>query len=152
MNKLILSFAVFLSFHSFAKNTVKEAPFYGQEIKAKNATSLDKVLKDYSKFKNKDIVMEANVEKVCTAKGCWMTLQGSEKTFRVKFKDYGFFVPLSLIGKKVWVEGVVKRDVVSVATKKHFLQDAGASKEEIAAVTKPSFEYSIVATGVKAVN
>ena len=62
--------------------------------------------------------MEANVEKVCTKKGCWMTLQGADKTFRVKFKDYQFFVPLSLIGKKVWVEGLVHRKKVSVADTK----------------------------------
>ena len=130
-------------------NNVKEKPFYGKEIKAKKAVPLDKVLKNFSKYENKNIVMEAKVEKVCAKKGCWMTLQGSKKTFRVKFHDYSFFVPMSLIGKKVWVEGQVKRSKLSVAETKHYLEDAGASKKEIAAVTKPSYEYSIIAKGVK---
>ena len=98
MSKLILSLAIVFSLSSLAKNTVKEKPFYGKEIKAKTATALDQVLQNYEKFENKDVVMEAGVEKVCTKKGCWMTLQGSKKTFRVKFHDYSYFVPLSLIG------------------------------------------------------
>lgn len=135
-----------------AKNNVKEKAFYGKEITSKQAIALDKILSNYEKYENKDVVMEAEVEKVCAKKGCWMTLQGSEKTFRVKFHDYSYFVPLSLIGKKVWVEGIVKRDEISIADTKHYLEDAGASKEEIAAVTKPSFEYSIIAKGVRKID
>ena len=151
MIKYLLLLGLTFSLHAFADNGVKEKSFYGAEIKAQNATALDKVLKDFAKYENSDVVMEASVEKVCSKKGCWMTLQGSEKTFRVKFHDYSFFVPMSLMGKKVWVEGLMKRKKVSVADTKHYLEDAGASKEEIAAVTKPSFEYSIVAKGVRVV-
>lgn len=132
-----------------AKNKVKDAAFYGNKIEAAEAVKLDSVLKNFSAFKGKKIVMEAKVDKVCEMKGCWMTLQGSDKTFRVKFKDYDFFVPMSLVGKKVWVEGEVIRSEVSVKHTKHYLKDAGASKEEIAAVTRPSVEYRIVAQGVR---
>lgn len=134
-----------------SKNSVKDAAFYGEDIKAKKAVALDSVIKDFSTYKGKKIVMEAKVEKVCEAKGCWMTLQGTDKTFRVKFKDYSFFVPISLIGKKVWVQGEVIRKEVSIADTKHYLMDAGASKEKIAAVKKPTIEYRIVAQGVKAI-
>ncbi len=132
-----------------AKNIVKDAPFYGSEIKASKAVKLDSVIKDFANFKGKSIVMEANVDKVCEMKGCWMTLKGTDKTFRVKFKDYDFFVPMSLVGKKVWVQGEVVRSEVSIKDTKHYLKDAGASFEEIAAVTKPSVEYRVIAQGVK---
>lgn len=151
MLRILLSCIIAFSFQAQAKNTVKDRAFYGTEIKTKTATSLDHILKNYKKFENKDVVMEAGVEKVCAKKGCWMTLQGSDKTFRVTFHDYSYFVPMSLIGKKVWVNGVIKRKEISVADTKHYLEDAGASKEEIAAVTKPTFEYSIIAKGVKVV-
>ena len=121
-------------------NNVKEQAFYGKEIKATKAVALDQVLNNYNKYEKKDVVMEANVEGVCQKKGCWMTLQGSNKTFRVKFHDYSYFVPMSLKGKKVWVEGEVMRKEISIADTKHYLEDAGATKEEIAAVTKPTFE------------
>ena len=95
--------------------------------------------------------MEASVKAVCQKKGCWMTLQGSNKTFRVKFHDYSYFVPMSLRGQKVWVEGEVMRKEISIADTKHYLEDAGATKEEIASVTKPTFEYRILAKGVRVV-
>lgn len=148
--KYLILISLLISTQLFANN-VKEKPFYGKEIKAQKAISLDSILGDYTKYENKDVVMEAKVKQVCGAKGCWMTLQGSEKTFRVKFHDYGFFVPLSLKDKKVWVEGEVIRKTVSISDTKHYLEDAGASKEEIAAVKKPSFEYRIVAKGVRVV-
>lgn len=147
--KLIL-LLTFMTTSTFA-NGVKEKAFYGQKITKSKGHSLDHILKNYPLFEKKDIVMEANVKKVCSKKGCWMTLQGSQKTFRVKFHDYSFFVPMSLIGKKVLVEGKLNRKEISIADKKHYLEDAGASKAEIAAVTKPSFEYSIIAKGVKVV-
>lgn len=138
--------------HKKMKNTVKEKPFYGKEITKTKAVKLDKVIKNYSKYNKKDVLMEANVEKVCAKKGCWMTLQGSNKTFRVKFHEYSYFVPMSLIGKKVLVEGQVMRKKLSIKDTKHYLEDAGASKEEIAAVNKPSYEYRIVAKGVRVIN
>lgn len=150
MKLTLMLFIALLSTNLFAKNSVKDAPFYGKDITAKEAVKLDSVLKNFKDYKGKTIVMEANVDKVCEAKGCWMTLQGSDKTFRVKFKDYSFFVPMSLVGKKVWVQGEVVRSEVSIEHTKHYLEDAGASKEKIAAVTKPSIEYRIVAQGVKA--
>ena len=149
--KLLVLLWLVLSLNVLAENTVKEKPFYGKEIKASKAVALDNVINDFKKYKDKPVVMEANVDKVCEMKGCWMTLQGSDKTFRVKFHDYSYFVPMSLIGKKVWVEGEVKRKTVSIAVTKHYLEDAGASKEEIVAVTKPSFEYRIIAKGVRVV-
>lgn len=149
---LTLLFSLQLTLQSCARtNTVKEEPFYGKEIKAKKAVSLDKVIKNHSKYDGKDVVMEADVKKVCGKKGCWMTLQGTDKTFRVKFHDYSYFVPMALMGKKVWVEGKVLRKEISVADTRHYLEDAGASKEEVAAINKPSFEYRIIAKGVKVV-
>lgn len=151
MKAVIMTVILSLSTLSYSKNKVAEKEFYGQKIKATKAVKLDQILKDYKNYEDKDIVMEAKVEKVCAQKGCWMTLQGSDKTFRVKFHDYSYFVPMALAGKKVWVEGEVIRKEVSIKDTKHYLEDAGASKEKIAAVTKPSFEYRIVAKGVKVV-
>ena len=66
-----------------------------------------------------------------------------------RFKDYGFFVPLSLVGKKVWVDGKISRKKLSVKDARHYLEDAGAPKEEINAITRPVFEHHFIAKGVK---
>ena len=132
-----------------SKNTVSEAPFYGEKIKITSSEKLDTVIKNFQKYKGKSVVMEATVEKVCVKKGCWMTLQGSDKTFRVTFKNYGFFVPISLVGKKVLVKGEVQKKIIPIKDAKHYLEDAGASKEKIAAIKRPITEYTIVAEGVQ---
>lgn len=149
---LVLTMAIAISSCATKKNTVTEKPFYGKEIKTSKAISLDEVVKNHATYKGKDIVMKAQVKKVCAKKGCWMTLQGSNKTFRVKFHDYSFFVPMSLKDKTVLIEGQVIKKEISIKDTIHYLEDAGASKEEIAAITKPSFEYRIMAKGVKVVN
>jgi hypothetical protein len=152
MNKTIFLFILALGLYGCAsKNTVKEAPAYGKKIKTSKSIPLDTVIKNHAAYDNKDVVVNAKVKKVCAKKGCWMTLQGSNKTFRVKFHDYGFFVPLTLEGKEVLVEGKVIKKTISVKDTRHYLEDAGASSEEIAAVTRPTFEYRIIAKGVRVI-
>lgn len=93
---------------------------------------------------------EAEVIEVCQAKGCWMKLNlGDDRTAMVKFKDYGFFVPKDLAGKKVIVEGKAFVDMMSVEDQKHFAEDAGSSPEEIKAITDPKKTLSFEASGVR---
>lgn len=128
-------------------NKTKEAPFYGKDITAKTAITLAEVTKNFKKYEGKEVVFDAKVGKVCVKKGCWMTLESNEPTpTQVKFKDYKFFVPISLVGKKVRVSGVVNRKMLSVKMAKHYLEDAGVKNPK---VTKPMPEYSVVASGVK---
>lgn len=130
-------------------NGVKEQAFYGKDFKATESIPVQKVLADFDQYKDKEIVVKAKAEKVCAKKGCWMSVKLNDKTVRVKFKDYAFFVPLSLKDKQLLVKGTISRQVLSIADTKHYLEDEGAPAEVIAAVTKPSHEYHFLASGVK---
>ena len=121
---------------------------YGGKVEGKETCSLTEAVSKYSDYKEKAITTTAKVEKVCQKKGCWMQVRDGKQTMRVTFKDYSFFVPKDLDGKKVKMTGKVMRKEVSVDEQKHYLEDAGASKAEIAKITKPSFEYRFVADGV----
>lgn len=89
------------------------------------------------------------VESVCQVKGCWIQVKLSDgETMRVKFKDYGFFVPKDIAGRTVVMEGEAKIKTTPVAELQHYAQDAGKSKEEIANITQPKRELSFVADGV----
>ena len=91
----------------------------------------------------------AGITEVCAKKGCWMTLNlGDEKEMHVTFKDYGFFVPKDAAGKQATLTGFAKIDTLSVATLKHYAEDANAPQEEIDAITEPEVTYSFEATGV----
>ncbi|HEY0651684.1 MAG TPA: DUF4920 domain-containing protein [Chryseosolibacter sp.] len=91
----------------------------------------------------------AKVTDVCPKKGCWMSLEMPDKTtVFVKMKDYGFFVPLEMIGKTVVIDGEAKKITTSVDELKHYAEDAKKSKEEVAAITEPKEEIRLTATGI----
>ena len=77
-----------------------------------------------------------------------MRVETGNDTLFIKFKDYGFFVPLDASGKEVIVEGKAYVNKVSGADLKHYAEDAGKSEEEIAEITEPKIEYAFEANGV----
>ena len=66
----------------------------------------------------------------------------------VRFKDYGFFMPLDSKDREVIVEGKAFVTEVSVDDLKHYAEDAGKSAEEIAKITTPKKEFAFEANGV----
>ncbi len=66
----------------------------------------------------------------------------------MKFKDYGFFVPKNAQDKEVIVNGKAFVSEVSVEKLRHYAEDAGKSKDEIAKITKPELQYNFEADGV----
>jgi hypothetical protein len=94
------------------------------------------------------ILVEAKVDSVCEKKGCWMGLKTETHTARVTFKDYKYFVPVSLKGKTVKVEGILEEKKLSLKETKHYVKDAGGDPSK---VTEPSTEFHIVASGLEVV-
>ncbi len=98
-----------------------------------------------------DVKVVGTVESVCQAKGCWMNItagnEGTEDMF-VKFKDYGFFMPKDIAGRRVVMSGKAYREETSVDELRHYAEDEGQSAEEIAAITEPKVELKFMADGV----
>ena len=87
--------------------------------------------------------------KLVLKKGCWMTLDTGEDTLFIKFRDYGFFVPIdSVEGKTAVIQGDLFLDTTTVEMLKHYAEDAGKSEEEIAQITEPIYELGFIADGV----
>ena len=82
---------------------------FGKEIIADDAVSASSMAAHYKIMKAGDSINSkiiAEVHEVCQAKGCWMRLNlDDENEVMVKFKDYGFFVPKDITGKKVIING-----------------------------------------------
>ncbi|WP_340063751.1 DUF4920 domain-containing protein [Ascidiimonas aurantiaca] len=96
-----------------------------------------------------NVQFTAKVNDVCKAKGCWMKLDlGKGEEMMVKFKDYGFFVPMDIDGKEVVINGKAFIGEMSVDEQRHYAEDAGSTPEEIAAITIPKKTYSYEAVGV----
>lgn len=125
---------------------------FGKEIIADDAVSASSMAAHYKTMNAGDSINSkiiAEVHEVCQAKGCWMRLNlDDENEVMVKFKDYGFFVPKDITGKKVIINGQAFVEEVSVDEQRHYAEDAGKSAEEIASITVPKRTYSFEADGV----
>lgn len=130
-----------------AQGTVKS---YGAPITADGAMSAADFAKAMSQTDSMAVKLECEVITSCTKKGCWMTVQLPEgKQMMVRFKDYGFFVPTKgLEGKRAVLQGHATKEVVDVATLRHYAEDAGKSKEEIEKITQPEHNLMFLADGV----
>jgi hypothetical protein len=71
-----------------------------------------------------------------------------EEEAMVKFKDYGFFMPMDITGEEIIVEGMAFVEEVSVDEQRHYAEDAGETAEEIAKITEPKRTLSFVSNGV----
>ena len=94
----------------------------------------------------------ATIDKVCQAKGCWMTLKGEEAQLpvRVKFKDYAFFVPKNVGGDAVVIEGTLTRRVVPQAEAQHYAEDEARGTGKPAARVEGDQEgWEMMATAVE---
>ncbi|QTD39302.1 DUF4920 domain-containing protein [Polaribacter batillariae] len=140
--------------HKTLENTTEEMAYatFGDKISEKDAFTKDQML---AKFENMnvgdtiDVKFTSEIKEVCSKKGCWMKLPLNEETeTMVRFKDYGFFMPLDSQGKQVIVEGKAFVKITPVEELQHYAQDAGKSKEEIAKITKPKKEFAFEAKGV----
>jgi len=119
---------------------------YGAPLTRSSPVTLQAALKQLDAKPAADVLIESKVDKVCVVKGCWMALTNANDNVRVTFKDYGFFVPSSIIGKTVLVEGRLEKVVMSLEDTKHYVKDAGGDPNT---VTSPRTEYRIVASGVQ---
>lgn len=125
---------------------------FGAKINTNGAVSYDQLLTDLnSKDSINNVKVLGKVDGVCQVKGCWINLvseeAGKPKMF-VKFKDYAFFLPKDIAGRKVVMEGIAYRQVTSVDELRHYAEDAGKSAAEIALITKPKEELKFMASGV----
>jgi hypothetical protein len=95
------------------------------------------------------VKVTAKVLDVCPKKGCWMTFKVNDKEEAfVKMKDYGFFVPLDMIGKTVVLDGKAFTKTTSVSELKHYAEDAKKPQKEIDAITEPKKEIRFMANGI----
>ena len=137
------------------KEVVKDSLAYqslGDIITDENVLSSEEVFAQMKVLKVGDtlpVKFISTIKEVCTSKGCWMKLPLNEtEETMVRFKDYGFFMPLDSEGKEVIVEGIAFVKQTSVEELQHYAKDAGKSTEEIAKIKAPESTFAFEANGV----
>jgi len=130
--------------------TVVGQPF-GDTILADGAIEYDAMLTQLAGKDSMEVKVIGTVESVCQKKGCWMNIVSADETKEpmfVQFKDYGFFMPKDISGRKVIMEGYAYKSITPVEELRHYAEDDGKSKEEIEAITEPMEELKFMASGV----
>ena len=165
MKNNLLIFIAILSLHSCKQkaepaqspvqvdSTVYEE--YGAALDAQSVLPMNELATSFLTMKKTDTLftkVQGTIKEVCAKKGCWMTLDlGDEKDLMVRFKDYGFFMPLDAKGDVI-INGFATISETSVEDLKHYAEDAGASELEIEAIVAPELTYSFEADGVLLAN
>jgi len=125
---------------------------FGAPLTGGGATvSLGDVLKSPDKFADQSVLVEGEVRRACTRKGCWMELSEAQDPAlpgcRVTFKDYGFFVPTDSAGSTAKVQGTLGVNTVPPERVAHLESEGGSfpHKNPDGSAT----ELRLVATGVE---
>jgi len=125
---------------------------FGGKIDSKQTLSKIEMAEKYKNLKEGDTLtlkFTSSINEVCKKKGCWMKLDlGTDKEVMVRFKDYGFFMPLNADGREVIVNGKAYVSTTSVKELRHFAKDAGKTEEEILKITDPEYTLAFEADGV----
>ena len=134
---------------------VSKAPtttLYGEAL-SKDLPALDlaEVLKNPKKYTGQTGLLSGYVRQACTKKGCWMEISASAdpkaKSCRVKFKDYGFFVPLDSGGSTARLAATAAMKVVSKEYVDHYEAEGGSFADKNPDGT--ANEIQLMATGVE---
>jgi hypothetical protein len=106
---------------------------------------LAELIENSEQYLGEEVTVETRIAKVCQKKGCFFVAHDGAATARITFRDYGFFIPTDSGGKTARLRGTFSRKALTQEKSDHYAEDAGV---EPAPLTQ-SFEYSIVASGVK---
>lgn len=107
---------------------------FGEEITESGSLKASEALSQFSKEGSK-VKIEGEIAAVCDKVGWWAQLViDKNQSIRIKFKDYGFFIPVKAAGRRIIAEGMAYRKPVS---------DGNENVE-----TTTEYEYEVIADGV----
>lgn len=107
--------------------------------------SLSTLVENHADYEGSSVAVETRVSQVCRKKGCFFIAQDGDTTVRVAFKDYGFFVPTDISGRRVTLIGELKRVELSEEQAAHLEEDLQSDKADVA----PGPQFEIVANAVR---
>lgn len=124
---------------------------FGQVTTADNTISVDQlysIMDSKKEKKEMTVKLKGVVTQVCEKEGCWIKVKSPNGSMMVKMKDHKFLVPLVLNGKTIVIDGIADEKLTTVEQLRHFAEDAGKSKEEIAKITEAKKEIVVQAKGI----
>ena len=122
----------------------------GEPVPAGAAIPVATVIANPDDYTGKPLLVEGRVRAACKKRGCWMELGAKDggPACRVRFKDYGFFVPTDSAGADARLRGEVVVKTIAKDDVAHY-ESEGARFDKAADGSARVVE--ITATGVELV-
>ena len=120
---------------------------FGAGVTLEEATPLARVLAAPERFGGKPLLLRGRLTDVCQKKGCWTVRQDGEAVVRVRFRDYGFFVPKDSVGRVALVQGVAEVRELSEREARHIEAESRGGDPD--AIEGPQREVGFLASGVR---
>jgi hypothetical protein len=150
MRPLVLGVALALGVCALAvvgAQATHETDDFGAPITLEQATPLARVLANPERYALQPVLVRGRLTDVCQRKGCWTVLQDQAAQVRVRFKDYGFFLPKDSTGRQAFVEGVVVVETLTEEQARHYESEARDGDPD--SVRGPRRELGFTASGVR---
>jgi hypothetical protein len=122
---------------------------FGAGLTLGRTTPLAEVVRDPERFQKQRILLHGRVSDVCQRKGCWTILQDGNARLRVRFQDYGFFLPKDASGAEAFAEGFVSVETLSEEEARHYESESRGG--DPGSVVGPRREIGFTASGVRLV-
>jgi hypothetical protein len=133
-----------------AERTLPDGVDYGAGLTLEETTPLGEVVARPELHLDRTILVKGRIRDVCQKKGCWMVLTDGESQMRIRFADYGFFVPKDSSGKDAYVEGRAAVQEISEKEARHY--EAEAIEGDPSKIHGSQRVVSFTATGVRLVS
>ena len=130
------------------KGDAKKGMTFGEKTTADGAIAVNELAGKLQSSAAMEIKVTGKVKEVCKSEGCWLRMETENGSILIKMKDHAFLVPLSMNGKTIVADGTATLKETSVEMLKHYAEDAGKSKEEIAAIKEAKKERTMEAKGI----
>jgi len=93
---------------------------FGAALTLAELSGLEDVVAHPEKYADRDVLVRGRISDVCQKRGCWVVLSEGDAHVRIRFKDYGFFVPKDCSGSRAYVEGRVQVETLSEEQARHY--------------------------------
>ena len=119
---------------------------FGKRLTLHTTSDFADVVAHPENYVGKPILLSGRISDVCQRKGCWTVLSLGNAHVRVRFEDYGFFLPTDSSGEHAYVEGFVKADGLSEREAAHYAAESGSTP---LGSTSERREVQFTASGVR---
>jgi hypothetical protein len=125
----------------------QEDDAFGAALTLEVATPLPQVIAQAERYAKQPVLVRGTLTDVCQRKGCWTVIRDQGAHVRVRFKDYGFFLPKDSMGRGALVEGVVTIETLSEKEARHYEEESRQGDPD--SVKGPRREVGFLASGVR---